>query len=115
MLKKIRVLDVVVFATFIALGILLTVRVKRSGGATITVTADGKAYSYSLKKDGTYSVPGAIGETVFEIKNGKVRIVDSPCPGKNCVNQGTALPLVCLPNKVIISADEGEEFDAFAE
>ena len=43
----------------------------------------------------------------IEIKDGRVRITDSPCPNKTCISQGWHNPLVCLPNKVMISV-EGE-------
>ena len=64
-------------------------------------------YEYSAELDGTYTVAGELGETTFEIKDGRVRITDSPCPNKTCISQGWHNPLVCLPNKVMITV-EGE-------
>ena len=54
-----------------------------------------------------------------------MRIIDSPCPNKTCVAQGWHNPLVCLPNKVMITiesdggagavVEQGGEFDAISE
>ena len=114
-IKKLKPLDFILFFLFITLGIFLLVSGKNLKSKNITVNANGTIYSYSLKNDGIYSVKGFLGDTIFEIKNGSVRIIDSPCPGKNCLHQGNNLPLVCLPNKVIISADSQGEFDAVAD
>ena len=65
-----------------------------------------------------YTVEGELGPTTFEIKDGRVHITDSACPNKTCVAQGWHSPLVCLPNKVIITvkSEGGEvEFDAISE
>ena len=39
-----------------------------------------------------------------EIKNGKVGMNEADCPDKRCVKQGfgDALPIVCLPNRVVV-------------
>lgn len=79
----------------------------------ITVNANGTLYKYSLSQNGTFSVQGELGPTVFEIKDSKVFITDSPCPGKKCLHQ-KSLPLVCLPNKVIITSAQ-DKFDGIAE
>ena len=71
----------------------------------VKVNANGTEYEYSLSQDGIYKVEGALGITVIEIKNKKVRILDSACPNKTCVNQDFANPIVCLPNKVIIQLE----------
>ncbi len=40
------------------------------------------------------------------IRNGEIRISDAQCPDHTCVNMGVlyseSLPIVCLPNKLII-------------
>ena len=69
----------------------------------------------AFKADGVYRVQGALGVTTFEIKGGRVRIVDSPFPNKLCVQQGWHTPLVCLPNNVLITLEAEEAFDAVSE
>ena len=114
-MKKIRPLDIIFAVSVIGLGIFLTVKSVSHKGSVVAVKADGNRYEYSPKKDGIYKVKGVMGITTFEIKDGRVRIIDSPCPNKTCVNQGWHSPLVCLPNNVIITLEEEGEFDAIAE
>ena len=99
--------DIGLFFLIAAAGIFLTVRGLGQKGSRVLVNAAGVKYEYSAELDGTYSVPGELGPTTFEIKGGRVRITDSPCPNKTCISQGWHNPLVCLPNKVMITV-EGE-------
>lgn len=114
-MKKNHPLDFIFAVLVITLGIFLTIKSIYHKGSIVSVKADGKRYEYSSKSDGVYEVYGALGITSFEIKNGQVRIIDSPCPNKTCVNQGWHSPLICLPNNVIITLEDEGEFDAIAE
>ena len=114
-MKKTKPLDFIFVIAITALGIFLTVKSFSQKGSLVKVNADGKHYEYSAKQDGIYKVGGPLGITTFEIKDGRVRIIDSPCPNKTCVNQGWHSPLVCLPNNVIITLEDEGEFDAIAE
>ena len=102
-----RLMDILIIILIAAAGIFLTVRGLGQKGSRVVVNAAGVMYEYSVELDGTYSVPGELGPTTFEIKDGRVRITDSPCPNKTCISQGWHNPLVCLPNKVMITV-EGE-------
>ena len=56
----------------------------------------------------------------IQIKNGKIRVLDADCPDHTCVRMGWlesgALPIVCLPNHLIIEfADADEKVDAVAK
>lgn len=112
---KPRPLDFIIAAFFLSGAVFSVILNRPQKGSVISVSADGRKYEYSLKQDGTYSVNGSLGKTVFQIKGGKVRIIDSPCAGKQCIHQGTNLPLVCLPNRVIITMEKDGEFDAVSE
>lgn len=114
-MKKLRPLDFIFAITITSLGIFLTVKSFSQKGSLVKVNADGRHYEYSAKQDGIYKVGGPLGITTFEIKDGRVRIIDSPCPNKTCINQGWHSPLVCLPNNVIITLEDQGEFDAIAE
>ncbi len=114
-MKKFKPLDFIFILSIVGLGIFLTVKSFSQKGSLVSVNADGKHYEYSSKQNGIYKVAGPLGITSFEIKDGKVRIIDSPCPNKNCVHQGWHSPLVCLPNKVIITLEEQGDFDALSE
>ena len=100
-------IDILIIFLIAAAGIFLTVRGLGQKGSRVVVNAAGVKYEYSAELDGTYTVAGELGPTTFEIKGGRVRITDSPCPNKTCISQGWHNPLVCLPNKVMITV-EGE-------
>ncbi|MEW5766009.1 MAG: NusG domain II-containing protein [bacterium] len=61
------------------------------------------------------TVAGCLGSTTLEIKNGKVRVVDSPCPQHICVKQGWKSRggevIVCLPNRIVVKVVGGESKD----
>lgn len=84
-------------------------------GETVHIEAMGKSYEYSLEKDATFFVEGPLGKTQIEIKDHKVRIIDSPCPNKTCIARGWSNPIVCLPNQVIITLENKGGLDAIAE
>ena len=116
-----RPLDILIILLVVAGGVFFTVRGVARKGSRVSVNANGVHYEYAATANGVYSVAGELGETTFEIKDGRVRIVDSPCPNKTCVAQGWHNPLVCLPNKVMITvendggAEQGGGFDAISE
>lgn len=111
-----RLFDFLLFVLIFCAGLYLTVNsLKKSEGTTAIVDANGQRYEYSLKQNGIYSVDGALGKTVFKIEDSKICILESACPNKTCIEQGWTTPLVCLPNKVIITVENYGEFDAFTE
>ncbi len=97
--------DILIIILVAATGIFLTVRGLGKKGSRVLVNAAGVKYEYSASQNGTYTVTGELGDTTFEIKDGRVRITDSPCPNKTCISQGWHNPLVCLPNKVMITVE----------
>ena len=111
----IRPLDILIIILVAAAGIFLTVRRLGQKGSRVVVNAAGVKYEYSASQNGTYTVAGELGPTTFEIKDGRVRITDSPCPNKTCISQGWHNPLVCLPNKVMITVEGETKFDAVSE
>lgn len=109
-----KILDIFIFAAILVAGIFLTKASLTKKGTTVRVLADGNEYEYQMK-DGIFKVEGAVGITTFQIEDGKVHIIDSPCPNKTCVEQGWTSPLICLPNKVIITIANYGDFDAVSE
>ena len=104
---KLLPFDIIIIIIIAGCGVFLTVRGLGQKGSRVLVNAAGVKYEYSVSQNGTYTVAGELGPTTFEIKDGRVRITDSPCPNKTCISQGWHNPLVCLPNKVMITV-EGE-------
>ena len=102
---KLLPIDILIIFLIAMVGIFLTVRGLGQKGSRVLVNAAGVKYEYSVSQNGTYTVAGELGPTTFEIKDGRVRITDSPCPNKTCISQGWHNPLVCLPNKVMITVE----------
>lgn len=98
--------SVLIFVAFNAYGIS-----KENNYAVIEV--NGELYQkISLGKKGPnlkIKVNGPLGETEVEVAEDKVRINSSPCPDKNCINQGwiekPGQVLVCLPNRVVVKIE----------
>ena len=109
-----KVLDIFIFVAILVAGIFLSKNSLTKKGSTVRFLSDGIEYEFQMK-NGTYKVEGAIGITTFQIEDGKVHIVDSPCPNKTCVEQGWTSPIICLPNKVVITIANYGDFDAVAE
>ena len=65
-----------------------------------------KDFKIELNKNKIIEVKGRLGYLKLEIKKGKVRVIDSPCPKKICVKTGwISKPnqmIICIPNGVII-------------
>lgn len=83
----------------------------------IIVEVNGRVvYKLSLLNDTEVKVKGPLGITVIEVKEGKVRVKDSPCPEKICIRQGWTDhgAIVCVPNRVVITigAEKDRALDA---
>ncbi len=69
----------------ISLSFLIFIRFN-SKGNTVYITVDGNEVMKSdINVDRKLSVKGVIGITEIEIKNGRVRVNDSPCNNKTCI------------------------------
>lgn len=69
---------------------------------SIVVKTPNSEYRFPVDINEVYRVRGEKGETVIEVKDKKVRVIDSSCPNKICVKQGFCTAIVCLPNRVEI-------------
>jgi hypothetical protein len=72
---------------------------------------------FSLQRDRRVRVHGARGDSVIEIRHGRVRFAASPCGGKLCIHAGwldrAGETAACVPNGVIVSlAGRDEQYDS---
>jgi hypothetical protein len=82
----------------------------------VIIQADQKvAGIYHLDSPGrTVMVQGPLGTSEVEIREGKVRMLFSPCPNRTCQKAGwisrQGQVICCLPNKILIriSGDEAD-------
>jgi hypothetical protein len=123
-LKFTTVADRVLFSILILLSLLglIFVRSLIPGGNSVEIDVDGNLeYVLPLDEEKTVPVQGPLGTTLVEIKNHRVRVVESPCQNKLCIQQGWVEHgvIACLPNKVLITVGKngkrGSEPDAVTE
>ena len=86
-------------------------------GQSVLVQSPSGAHRLDLRRDGRHTVPGALGDSVLEVRDGAVRFADSPCRRKLCVHSGwhhrTGGSMACVPNRISLSIEGGKPtFDA---
>lgn len=59
--------------------------------------------------DETYYFRGSNGPMAAEVRDGLIRMIESDCPDKLCIEQewmaiDDIMPIICLPNEVMISS-----------
>lgn len=87
-------------------------------GAEARVLVDGRPWArLNLFHDHDLDVPGPLGLSHIQVRNGQVRFTSSPCPNQLCVHTGWLSRggevAICLPNRVslqILASDP--HFDA---
>ena len=102
---------------------LIIIRYRAGGTDAVVVKVDGRqAIRVSLAEDRHFSVEGPLGKTEIEIRDRRVRVVDSPCNRKICVHTGWIhkpyQTIICVPNRVVINllgSGEGNKLDGITE
>lgn len=79
----------------------------QSQGAYGVIESQGNAgRRLDLSSDQEVSVSGPLGETVVEVKDGRIRVKRSPCPHQVCVKMGfkgtDGDVVACVPNRVVV-------------
>ncbi len=76
----------------------------------LIIRSDGKVIkqiNLNTSKDTEFVVKSREGHLTVEIKNGKVRVINSTCKDKLCIKEGwisrSGESIVCLPNRISIS------------
>jgi hypothetical protein len=85
----------------------------RSRGSEVLIESRGRQYARAyLATPALYEVPGLIGITTIEVKEGTACVLSSPCPEKRCVHSGRirrrGAMIICVPNQVVVRI-AGEE------
>ncbi len=105
----------------LALGVWGFLWITRDEGAFAVVEIDGDEVArYSLEKPLTEEIASPWGTNLLVVENGTAKIVEADCPDKLCVNQRAIRyqgeSIICLPHKVTVRIEGGEEsgIDALA-
>jgi hypothetical protein len=85
----------------------------RTGSARrLTIKSEGRNWVFPLDAEETVIAAGPLGNTVVEMKNGRARIVSSPCQNQICIAAGPVHShgqwIACLPNRVMVSVSRGD-------
>ncbi len=101
--------DKILIALLFALNIFLFAQVDfaQRAGSWVIIEVDHKEVKrLPLSKNQIVHVTGPIGETEVEIKDGKARVLKSPCSKKLCIKSGYIQYAdrfaACLPNRVVV-------------
>lgn len=83
-------------------------KIYQDGNLIYEINLDKVEEAYTIKIDGDKEH-----YNIVEVRKGEIGIIDASCPDKVCVNMGFVsdglLPITCLPNKLIIEIEGGEE------
>lgn len=104
-----------VLAAAFAVGMLFRPGDADAQQSVIQIYQDGRLVKeLSPETDCTVEIAGDY-INIVEIRDGKVAIVDSDCPGEDCVHSGwisrAGRVIVCLPNKVEVRITGASEVD----
>lgn len=113
---KRRDIILIVVLLIIAAGAFGVMKLMQKNGSTVVVTVDSKVvYEGSLDDETTFEVPLTKGENTVIIKDGKAYMDHADCPDQICVNHKpiskTDETIVCLPHKVVVSIENGDNQD----
>ena len=107
-MKRREILAAVVLLSA-ALAVLLLVFTSKSDSRLAVITLDGetvRTIDLDRAADEEFTISGENGFNVISVKNGQISVTQASCPDKVCVKHGElhskALPIVCLPNKLVI-------------
>ena len=84
-------------------------------GSVVQVRQNGnllQSLSLDTPTEFTLSAPNG-GSNTITVRDGRVCVSHATCPDQVCVNQGwvntDAIPIVCLPNQLVIQVKGGEQ------
>ncbi len=101
--SELKLADLVLIILILAVGTISAISVfKTKENAVVTVYKGDRLWGeYPFDEDRVIKVDE---HNTFQIKAGKVSMIHADCPDKRCVKQGSTskLPIVCLPNKLVI-------------
>ncbi len=110
--------DAAVVAVVVLLGVLVSVffygpKASADQPLTCVVTVDGQvADRVPLAGfEGVHTYTGNGHTLTLEVKEGQVQVLDSDCPGQDCVHSGAisraGQSIVCLPARIVIHLESG--------
>lgn len=111
-MKRKTVFWIVLFAALFALGAGLYLL--GGGGSQAVISVDGEVWDTvdlnAVTEAYEFTVETDYGWNTVMVAPGNIRVIDADCPHQDCVKQGFisdgAIPIVCLPHKLVIEIEE---------
>ena len=105
---------VLVLTAAVCVGAILLMRLNAEDAAAAQVYQDGRLlYTLELNASQVLTVTAPNGGTnTIAVERGRICVSHASCPDQICVKQGwvsqNAVPIVCLPNQLVIQIKGGE-------
>lgn len=98
---------IILFIIIVSFLSIIIFNIVRPGGKKVIISIDGtRIDEVSLSIDKTYKYNTGNGYNVIEIKDMKVKVIESDCKNHNCVNhKGISKvgdTIICLPHKLVV-------------
>lgn len=94
---------------------IITKKDKSDEQKLLVISAPDGEYIYTLDHDAIYEISGKLGISKIEVRDGKVKFEDSPCPTKSCTFvdwiQDSGEWSACLPNKIFVRIEGKKNSD----
>lgn len=94
----------------------LLLQLYRQPALCAEVSSDGRhVLTLDLWQDGEYRIESRTGWNLIRVENGSVRVAEASCGSQDCVKCGAAssgAPIVCLPNRLVITFSGSNDYDA---
>jgi len=113
--KYFKKADLILLIIILALSVLGFVLLRKpvSENALVEISVSGEpTQTYSLSTDAEYEIKTEYGYNIILVENGQVRVLDTDCPNKDCMNfgaiSGEGQIILCLPHKLSVRIIGGE-------
>lgn len=107
---------ILILFVLVLFALILVIKPAANGNSYVEIKTPEGVYIYPLTEDRSLSFDGLIGKSYIEIKDGKAFFTSSPCPGKNCISEGSISEsnafCACLPNGISITVTGDNSVDA---
>ncbi|MFH1282702.1 MAG: NusG domain II-containing protein [bacterium] len=115
-LLKINVYDKTLICVLAVLCIIIPITVNYAsspGHSAQVIYRDKLIKIIDINKDSVFKIPINKGDVKLEVKDKKIRIIDSPCAQKICVRSGWISAggqcIICAPNRILIVIKSSEQ------
>jgi hypothetical protein len=95
---------------------LTKVLISQRGEVALIMWKGKEIKSVSLNDEGEFKIRGSLGEMTLEVKEGRIKVIESRCPLKVCIKEGwisnKGEEIICIPNEVRVKIKgEDRKFD----